>query len=134
MALIRGPNGLAPCPVCLVPKNEQQYLKLPSGHPPRDWRAVQAIVKSNMSATKKEALLQPHGWRAVEVFVFMCLARLLRFTGFVRMCSGESRGATSIAHSRSTAFTSITVECGAIISLPNGKTFSVKLRETCVAW
>ncbi|TFK79039.1 hypothetical protein K466DRAFT_506271, partial [Polyporus arcularius HHB13444] len=65
MANIRGTNGLAPCPICLVPRDMQQYLKVPSPHAARNWRDVQEIVEKRMTKEAKEALLQPGGWRPV---------------------------------------------------------------------
>lgn len=66
MSLIRGPNGLAPCPICIVPKDQQHIIHWPET-PMRNYEEVMRIVASHMTNAEKEALLQPLGCRPVFV-------------------------------------------------------------------
>ncbi|RPD68252.1 hypothetical protein L226DRAFT_527358 [Lentinus tigrinus ALCF2SS1-7] len=74
MSLIHGPNGLAPCPICLVPKDQQHVIHWPpdTAYPLQDYQEVQEIVEKHMSAGAKEALLQPLGIRPVHILVPAC--------------------------------------------------------------
>ncbi|KAI0336130.1 hypothetical protein GY45DRAFT_1291847 [Cubamyces sp. BRFM 1775] len=67
MALIRGPNGLMPCPSCEVPAEEQKNLAVEPQHPTRDYQRIQEIVEDE-SLTKgaMESLLKPLGLRAIK--------------------------------------------------------------------
>ncbi|KAI0690406.1 hypothetical protein C8T65DRAFT_745808 [Cerioporus squamosus] len=75
MTLIRGVNGLFPCPVCLVPADEQAELGLAPLYPLRTQEQAQSIVMNpNLSDRKKEEKLKAIGVRNVEN-VFWSVAR-----------------------------------------------------------
>ena len=67
MSLIRGPNGLCPCPVCEIPATEQKNLAIEPQHPLRDPDRVRAIVE-NTTLTKgqMDELLKPLGLRPLK--------------------------------------------------------------------
>lgn len=67
MALIRGEKGLFPCPICLVPKNEQADLT--KTHERRTAEHTQEIFEAGLelSAAEHEELLKSEGMRNVEV-------------------------------------------------------------------
>ncbi|KAI0681797.1 hypothetical protein C8T65DRAFT_598069, partial [Cerioporus squamosus] len=65
MANIRGANGLAPCPICVVPKDQQHILHVTPTYLERKWEEVDTILKSTMTRTEKDAMLKPHGWQLV---------------------------------------------------------------------
>ncbi|RDX39862.1 hypothetical protein OH76DRAFT_1367092 [Lentinus brumalis] len=93
MSNIRGVNGLAPCPICLVRKDEQHAIHVPPAYPLRDWTQVKKIVESNLKAGEKEAILKPDGWRMIpnvfwkipqcNVHRALCFDRLHTFHGGV---------------------------------------------------
>jgi len=67
MALIRGSNGLCPCPVCLVPLGK---LHDPSTKwEPRDMKKTQDLVQAAKKGKKSqwEPLLKEQGLRNIEV-------------------------------------------------------------------
>ena len=67
MNLTRGANGLFPCPICYVPKNEQSDLQ--KAHPPRCTEESQKSYLDVMAQPKTagEALLKSKGLCSVEV-------------------------------------------------------------------
>lgn len=68
MALTRGFRGLRPCPVCLVPQNDQR--RLTERYPLRTidgTRSTMELVKSARTAADKEILLKENGIRAISV-------------------------------------------------------------------
>ncbi|KAH9888565.1 hypothetical protein C8Q73DRAFT_776637 [Cubamyces lactineus] len=67
MSLNRGPKGLSPCPVCLVPQDKQMVLGLQPEHPYRDAEPIQALL-DNADLTKRQLdeALKPMGLRPVE--------------------------------------------------------------------
>lgn len=75
MNLTRGEGGKCPCPICYVPKNEQQDLD--KTHELRTTKGTQAIYNMAMAApTRKarEAILKPKGIRMIKVYVLLFLA------------------------------------------------------------
>ncbi|KAJ7440438.1 hypothetical protein FB451DRAFT_1344109 [Mycena latifolia] len=67
MSLIRGLQGLYPCPICFVPWNEQSDLS--SEHPRRTGKGSQEIVKdarTKDTAAEREEILKDNGLRNVE--------------------------------------------------------------------
>ncbi len=69
MALTRGIGGLCPCPICLVPQDQQTVLDVHCIHPLRDQVVVQQLVeqKGHITATALNEQLKPLGIRPVEV-------------------------------------------------------------------
>lgn len=68
MALIRGLQGLYPCPMCFVPWNEQSDLS--TVHPMRTGDGSQQILeeaRAKRTAAEREEHLKDHGLREVEV-------------------------------------------------------------------
>ncbi|KAJ7686006.1 hypothetical protein B0H17DRAFT_1169830 [Mycena rosella] len=68
MALIRGLQGLYPCPMCFVPWNEQSDLS--TVHPMRTGHGSQQILEeaqAKRTAAEREEHLKDHGLREVEV-------------------------------------------------------------------
>lgn len=67
MALTRGPTASYPCTVCLVPKSEITNLSIT--YPLRTTQTMRAIYDDaqTLNATEREALLQSHGLRDVQV-------------------------------------------------------------------
>jgi hypothetical protein len=68
MALIRGLNGLCPCPICLVPPDKQ--MDLSEDYDLRTASKSEGLIKkaSEMTlASDKEALLKIYGLRPVKV-------------------------------------------------------------------
>ena len=68
MSLNRGPKGLSPCPVCLVPQDKQIFLGLKPQYPYREAAPIQALLDDN-KLTKRQLneALKPMGLRPVEV-------------------------------------------------------------------
>jgi hypothetical protein len=67
MALIRGEKGLFPCPICLVPRDEQSDLsKL---HPLRTAEQTRSAYETGLELTAADCdeLLKSKGLRNVEV-------------------------------------------------------------------
>ncbi|KAJ7046207.1 hypothetical protein C8F04DRAFT_1322991, partial [Mycena alexandri] len=67
MALIRGLQGLYPCPVCFVPWNEQSDLL--TEHPLRTGKESEEILedaRSKRTAAERDQHLKDHGLRNVE--------------------------------------------------------------------
>ncbi|KAJ6518357.1 hypothetical protein DFH09DRAFT_1264672 [Mycena vulgaris] len=67
MALIRGLQGLYPCPICFVPWNEQSDLS--TEHPLRTGKESEEILENARAlrtAAEREELLKDHGLRDVE--------------------------------------------------------------------
>jgi hypothetical protein len=88
MALIRGLQGLYPCPICFVPWNEQSDLS--SEHPDRTGPESQRIVeeaRSKVTAAEREEILKDNGLRDVDVRVLRNSFDLLLTLN--RMCSGR---------------------------------------------
>lgn len=73
MSLIRGIGGKAPCPVCIVKKEQQHELYAQRLYPLRDWKAEEKLVQQvkSLPARKQKAesdrLLKEIGLRPVEV-------------------------------------------------------------------
>ncbi|KAI1782317.1 hypothetical protein LXA43DRAFT_1145587, partial [Ganoderma leucocontextum] len=67
MALIRGVRGAAPCPVCLVPQDQQVHLNRISLHPQRTKEDAHSVV-GQVYATRvqQESHLKPQGLRPIE--------------------------------------------------------------------
>ena len=68
MALTQGFRGLCPCPVCLVPHQDQQ--KLTEQYPLRTvngTKTVMELIKSACTAADKEKILEENGIRAISV-------------------------------------------------------------------
>ncbi|KAH9892021.1 hypothetical protein C8Q73DRAFT_650423, partial [Cubamyces lactineus] len=67
MSLIRGPKGLSPCPVCLVPQDKQIFLGLKPQYPFREAAPVLDLL-NNTELTKRQLneALKPMGLRPVE--------------------------------------------------------------------
>lgn len=75
MALIRGLQGLYPCPICFVPWNEQSDLS--TEHPLRTGTESQRIVaeaREQRTATEREEHLKDHGLRDINVCEFLGLS------------------------------------------------------------
>ena len=76
MALIRGTNGKCPCPVCLVPKDEQHNL----GKTFRERTAFQSqtVVEHAMNLPREtaEKHLKKNGLRPIRVRQFINLLHL----------------------------------------------------------
>ncbi|KAJ7126505.1 hypothetical protein C8R43DRAFT_1028329 [Mycena crocata] len=67
MALIRGLQGLYPCPICFVPWNEQSDLS--TEHPLRTGKESEKLLKEARAKTTvaaQEEILKDHGLRNVE--------------------------------------------------------------------
>ncbi len=68
MTLIRGVNGLFPCPVCLVPAEEQAELGLAPLYPLRNQeQAKEIVLNATLSARQKEERLKKISIRDVPV-------------------------------------------------------------------
>ena len=67
MALIRGSNGLCPCPVCLIP-SEKQHDPLTKGNP-CNMNETQDLIKAAKlgKCSQWEPLLKEQGVRKLEV-------------------------------------------------------------------
>lgn len=73
MALIRGLMGLYPCPICLVPKDNQSDLSLAMTFALRTQSDSQDHVKDALKSTTveaAEAILKKRSLRPVKVFKF----------------------------------------------------------------
>ncbi|KAI0648452.1 hypothetical protein C8Q79DRAFT_905404 [Trametes meyenii] len=67
MALIRGPNGKHPCPVCLVPQNKQSELGLVPQYQNRDCAEAKALVEDKtLKGVAREQKFKSLGLRPVE--------------------------------------------------------------------
>ncbi|KAJ7111639.1 hypothetical protein C8R43DRAFT_1091525 [Mycena crocata] len=67
MALIRGLQGLYPCPICFVPWNEQSDLS--TEHPLRTAKESEEILttaRAKNTAAEREEILKDHGLRDAE--------------------------------------------------------------------
>ena len=87
MCLIRGVNGLCPCPWCLVPKEMQSNLS--AKYPSRDIGDVQPIVENEqLSFSAKDDLLKSKSYRPISVSfdhnIFIYFTKL-----YIRMFSGN---------------------------------------------
>jgi hypothetical protein len=71
MALIRGFNGLQPCPVCHVPKN--QLHDFGQSWRPRTGLETQKIIADSkkLRAVAGEELLKSNGLRPIDVCQFL---------------------------------------------------------------
>ena len=67
MALIRGLNGLCPCPVCLIARDKQSIW--PESYPQREAGVMQSFVTQKVSKTEKEKQLKKVSLRDVEVWL-----------------------------------------------------------------
>jgi len=77
MALIRGANGLCPCPICLVPKDEQLAHAI-EGYEHRTAVQTKKLVEEASKLTTnttKEAVLKPYGLREIPVSFFYLKSR-----------------------------------------------------------
>ena len=99
MSLNRGPKGLSPCPVCLVPQDKQIFLGLKPQYPYREAAPVQALL-DNTELTKRQLdeALKPMGLRPVEV-CYVVSASIITFLTDCRMFSGNCPIAMSIGPS-----------------------------------
>ncbi|KAJ6611518.1 hypothetical protein B0H10DRAFT_2165819 [Mycena sp. CBHHK59/15] len=69
MALIRGLQGLYPCPMCFVPWNEQSDLSQATEHPLRTGAQSERILKvarTKRTVAEREEMLKDNGLRDVE--------------------------------------------------------------------
>ncbi|KAJ2978154.1 hypothetical protein NUW54_g11326 [Trametes sanguinea] len=68
MALIRGLQGVAPCPICLVPAEEQSVLGMEPLYPLRNVETSLRLVTETAHTTNvaREAVLQPLGLRPIQ--------------------------------------------------------------------
>ncbi|OJT12638.1 hypothetical protein TRAPUB_10879 [Trametes pubescens] len=68
MALTRGSGGLCPCPICLVPQDQQSILSIQPTHPLRDQTVAEQIVaqKGHITAAALNEQLKPLGLRPVQ--------------------------------------------------------------------
>lgn len=67
MLLTRGTGGLYPCPICMIPNDEQMGLSQDSW-PLRDMEGIKAIVlNETMTLGAKDLLLKNLGIRNVPV-------------------------------------------------------------------
>ena len=86
MALIRGTNGKCPCPVCLVPKDEQHNL----GKTFRERTAFQSqtVVEHAMNLPHEtaEKHLKKNGLRPIRVRQFIDLLHLFMFNQYLPEC------------------------------------------------
>ena len=80
MALIQGSNGLCPCPVCLVPKNEQRNIS--GTYPLRIAANIKMLVdkaENCQTEAEKEEILKTEGIHSVSVsaplsiFIYLCI-------------------------------------------------------------
>jgi len=78
MALIRGINGLCPCPVCLVPSKEQQNItkQFPLRTADHTKKVIEEM-KSKRTEAEKDELLKGYGIRAVSVNLILLLLLFL---------------------------------------------------------
>lgn len=70
MNLTRGEGGKCPCPVCLVPRDEQSDLT--KTHEPRTAKETQEIyllASAQTSQVAREDILKPKGMRMLEVII-----------------------------------------------------------------
>ena len=69
IALTRGSTAKFPCTICLVPKDQIPNLSL--SFPLRTTDTMQGLYDQaqTLNATEREALLQSHGLRDVEVWL-----------------------------------------------------------------
>ncbi len=68
MTLIRGVNGLFPCPVCLVPADKQSELGVAPLYPLRNQEQARSIVmNASLSNNQKDKELKKIGARNVVV-------------------------------------------------------------------
>jgi hypothetical protein len=77
MALIRGMEGLCPCPICLVPADKQ--LDLSVDHHLRTAEETKGILQqagAMQSAVEKEEILKTYGLRSIEVCLFVLQRKL----------------------------------------------------------
>jgi hypothetical protein len=77
MALIRGEKGLYPCPICLVPSDQQSNLS--RFHTLRTAVHTQEIYEAGLKlkATEREELLKSEGLRNVAVCEIYLILLLL---------------------------------------------------------
>jgi hypothetical protein len=78
MTLTHGVNGLFPCPVCLVPKNEQSSLAIK--HllcTAEDSQAICEHAKTMNTEADKEKILKTRGICLIEVWSFIGFCNLL---------------------------------------------------------
>ncbi|KAH9848281.1 hypothetical protein C2E23DRAFT_739970 [Lenzites betulinus] len=67
MALIRGVNGLSPCPVCLVPQDQQSILGIQPLYPLRQHSDVEPhLDNKNLNKGQLEAIIKPLGIRPIK--------------------------------------------------------------------
>ena len=77
MALIRGVRGAAPCPVCLVPQDQQVHLNRLPLHPLRTKEDAHAVVgQVYETRVQQETNLKPQGLRPIEVSFILAICSL----------------------------------------------------------
>jgi hypothetical protein len=70
MTLIRGVTGLFPCPVCLIPKDQQSNLAASYGlHTADDLRDTYKAALVATTKAESERLLKSKGLRPIEVCI-----------------------------------------------------------------
>ena len=68
MSLIRGLNGSCPCPVCLVPQNQQSNLGIEPLYPLRTINdGASILANQEMTIGEKESALKVLGLRPIAV-------------------------------------------------------------------
>ncbi|KAH9850401.1 hypothetical protein C2E23DRAFT_735177 [Lenzites betulinus] len=66
MALIRGVNGLAPCPVCIVPQDQQSILGVQPIYPLRQHSDTEPHLNDrNLNKRQLETIIKPMGIRPI---------------------------------------------------------------------
>ena len=120
MALTRGANGLAPCPICVVPSNELSDLS--KCYKLRDTKTHKNNIdpESYQSLTEREEKLKKIGLRPVEVsfsLLAVYAAKSLR-----RMCSGKLQIRTPMMHF-------LLIDCMHIMGGSSGIIFGVNLKR-----
>ena len=90
MALIRGVRGAAPCPVCLVPQDQQVHLNRIPLHLPRTKEDAHSVVgQAYATRVQQESHLQPQGLRPIEVSLVSVITHLYVTNVDNRMSFGE---------------------------------------------
>ena len=91
MALIQGVRGAAPCPVCLVPQDQQVHLNRLPLYPLRTKEDAHAVVQQVYeSRVQQESNLKPQGLRPIEVSFTLSLSGIFFMTNaHGRMSFGE---------------------------------------------
>ena len=69
MALIRGPKGKCPCPICTIPIDKLSDLRAvyPLRTTEGTQQKVRAVIGKKLTKARREAILKPEGLRPVIV-------------------------------------------------------------------